>query len=88
MCFPIEDKELKERIFSELLQLCLLDRAKARFLQADGNYKRLHPKKGEQTLNMQNTLMQIALGEGPELPDLSASNNGRLKQPTNAIGKT
>lgn len=88
VCFPIEDKKLKERIFSELLQLCLLDRAKARFLQADGNYKRLHPKKGEQTLNMQNTLMQIALGEGPELPDLPASNNGRLKQPTNAIGKT
>ncbi len=81
--FPIEDQKLKNRIHNELL-LCLQDRVKARFLQPDGTYTRLHPAPKEPALCLQDALMQIALGEGPDLPLGPVLGNGRSAQPAPA----
>ena len=65
--FPIEDPELKDRVFNELL-LCLNDRVKARLLQPDGSYIRAEPLPNESSLSSQDTLMSIAQGHDIELP--------------------
>ena len=38
--FPIEDGNLRERVISEILAVTLADNVKARFLRADGTYRR------------------------------------------------
>ncbi|MCC7414101.1 MAG: polyphosphate kinase 1 [Gammaproteobacteria bacterium] len=40
VCFPIEDKRLRQRVVNESLHNYLSDNAQAWILQADGNYKR------------------------------------------------
>ena len=65
--FPIEDPELKDRVFNELL-LCLNDRVKARLLQPDGSYIRAEPLPNESALSSQDALMSIAQGHNIELP--------------------
>ncbi len=69
--FPIEDPRLKERVFRELLELCLRDRVKARALHADGTYTRLQPIPEAPALSMQDILMDLALGNKVVLPPLA-----------------
>ena len=61
--FPIEDENLKKRVYREFLSLCLQDRIKARQLQANGTYQRLQPHKSAPGLAMQDALMQLAWGK-------------------------
>jgi len=44
--FPIEDGNLRERVRSQLLDLPLADTVKARFLQADGSWRRAVLRRG------------------------------------------
>ena len=43
VCFPIEDKRLKQRLIEEGLMCYLADNVQAWVLQSDGTYKRLAP---------------------------------------------
>jgi len=43
IAFPVEDAAVKERIVDEILASALADNVKARTLQADGTYVRVHP---------------------------------------------
>jgi polyphosphate kinase len=47
VAFPIEDPALRKKIVNEVFPAFLHDRVKARQLQPDGTYVRLHPKEGE-----------------------------------------
>jgi len=65
--FPIRDQQLKQRIWRDLLELALADRAKSRQMSTDGIYSRRHISKlQDQELDMQRLLMRSALGE--EIP--------------------
>ncbi|NKB66562.1 MAG: polyphosphate kinase 1 [Candidatus Latescibacteria bacterium] len=75
--FPIEAPKLKKRVFSEILELCLQDRTKARQMQTDGTYIKRSPKEGESIVCMQEGLMQLALGQDLEFPVQPSSGNGR-----------
>ncbi len=59
--FPIEDGNLRERFASELLAIPLQDNVKARFLQADGTWQRVRPKRGEKTHRSQAEFMARAV---------------------------
>ena len=41
--FPVEDRQLRERLKNEVLATCLADNVKAWHLQADGHYARRQP---------------------------------------------
>jgi polyphosphate kinase len=43
LAIPVEDGVLRERLISEVLAVSLADNSKARFLQADGSYRRVAP---------------------------------------------
>ena len=76
--FPIEDPDLKQRLYRELLELALADRVKARQLQADGTYTRLSPTGDDPPICMQEVLMRLAQGEESlqEITSTSISGNG------------
>ena len=58
--FPIEDGNLRDRIIHELLALTLADNTKARFLQADGSYRRPAPQRGAAARRSQTEFMALA----------------------------
>ena len=66
--FPVLDPDLKERVYGEVLELCLRDRVKNRFLRADGTYIRLQPEADEPAMAVQEALMQIAMGKKLDVP--------------------
>jgi polyphosphate kinase len=45
--FPIEAADLKRRILKEVLPTYLRDNLRARILQPDGSYTRVHPAEGQ-----------------------------------------
>jgi polyphosphate kinase len=47
IAFPIEDATLRKKVIDEVFPAFLNDRVKARELQPDGTYLRLHPREGE-----------------------------------------
>jgi polyphosphate kinase len=47
LAIPIEDGVLRERLIKEILGITLADNTKARFLEADGSYRRATLRKGE-----------------------------------------
>ncbi|MBI5928296.1 MAG: polyphosphate kinase 1 [Chloroflexi bacterium] len=66
--FPVEDEELKTVIWEEILQVQLADNTRARVLQPDGSWIRLHPNEGDQALDSQQWAMErsrsrVAWGE-------------------------
>ncbi len=79
--FPIESENLKQRIYGELLKLCLSDRVKSRMLQPDGSYTRLQPSSDEAAgMSAQDALMLIALGQDPQVPaNPPDSGNGQAR---------
>jgi polyphosphate kinase len=65
VAFPIEDGNLRERIRSEILETCLADNAKARFLNSDGSYIRGIPEDKSRVLQSQAEFMALAGGRKP-----------------------
>ncbi len=57
--FPVEAPDLKQRILHEVIPIYLRDNQRARLLQSDGNYVRLHPAPGEAPHRCQEELLQI-----------------------------
>ena len=79
--FPVEDEELKRRMYRELVELCLSDRLKCRELTAEGHYTRRTARNGEAQVNLQEALMQIAQGRQPEFPVAAVKEgNGRPEE--------
>jgi polyphosphate kinase len=78
--FPICDQELKRRIYRDLLELALADRAKSRQMMPDGTYvsRAPAPDNDHRETSMQELLMRQVLGEDID-PDQTTPDNG---QPT------
>jgi len=63
LALPIEDGVLRERLVSEILGMSLADNSKARFLQADGSYRRVAAGRGERIVRSQFEFIALALRE-------------------------
>jgi polyphosphate kinase len=64
LAFPIEDGILRDRIINEILAVSLADNVKARFLSADGSYRRGRPVNGEKPRRSQREFMDLAVTGG------------------------
>ncbi|MEE8392064.1 MAG: polyphosphate kinase 1 [Anaerolineae bacterium] len=51
--FPVEDPNLRDSLFNQILSIHLRDNMQARRLLPDGSYERIHPQEGEPELNSQ-----------------------------------
>jgi polyphosphate kinase len=51
--FPVEDPDLRESLYEQILSIHLKDNLQARRLLSDGSYERIHPQEGEPELNSQ-----------------------------------
>jgi polyphosphate kinase len=58
--FPIEDGNLSDRVFREILGIQLADNTKARFLGANGIYRRAKIAAGEKPRRCQTEFMALA----------------------------
>jgi len=63
LAIPIEDGVLRERLISEVLAMSLADNSKARFLHADGSYRRAAPAAGGKRSRSQVQFMALARAE-------------------------
>jgi polyphosphate kinase len=77
--FPIEDGNLRERIISEILAVTLADNVKARFLRADGTYRRADARNGERKRRSQAEFITLALAEEPHLVAKTGAKYPRVK---------
>src|SRR4029077_15652732 len=59
IAFPVEDPALRDNLINEVLPRFLNDRVKARQLQPDGTYIRLHPEKDQPASQAQLFFRQI-----------------------------
>jgi len=63
--FPVEDRNLVNHIRVNILQPYLEDNTKARIMNSDGTYTRLHPEKSQDPINVQSLfLAQRKKGNG------------------------
>jgi polyphosphate kinase len=60
VAFPIDDGNLRERLRGEILETLLKDNVKARFLQANGSYTRVKPRRNTPRRRSQMELMAAA----------------------------
>jgi polyphosphate kinase len=65
--FPVEDGNLRERVIRETLAVTLADNTKARYLQADGTYRRALPQNGEPPRRSQTEFIALAQAEDSRL---------------------
>jgi polyphosphate kinase len=79
VAFPIEDGVLRERIISEILAVTLADNVKARFLNADGTYRRVGRPKAEEAKRSQFRFIELAT-HGEELPRSAVDGKTRFPQ--------
>ena len=63
LAIPVEDGVLRERLISEVLAIMLADNRKARFLQADGSYRRAAQVQGGEPSRSQVRFMALAQAE-------------------------
>ena len=63
--FPVEDGNLRERVISEILAVTLADNVKARFLCADGTYRRAELHNGERKHRSQAEFIELAAAPAP-----------------------
>jgi len=63
--FPVEDGNLRERIITEILAVTLADNVKARFLRADGTYRKSEPGRGEKRRRSQTEFIALAMADEP-----------------------
>jgi polyphosphate kinase len=60
--FPVERREHVRYLRDHVLETYLNDNSRARLMQPDGSYKRLHSREGENWVDIQNWLMQNPSG--------------------------
>jgi polyphosphate kinase len=63
LAIPVEDGVLRERLISEVLAISLADTSKARFLQADGSYRRATTARGDKPNRSQFQFIALAQAE-------------------------
>ena len=63
LAIPIEDGVLRERLINEVLAVSLGDNTQARFLQANGEYRRATPGRGEKARRSQLEFISLAGAE-------------------------
>jgi polyphosphate kinase len=78
VAFPVEDPALRKEITAEVLPALLSDRVKARQLQADGTYRRLHPKEGEPAAQAQLFFRQNSRNQAKRLVESKKSRSIKL----------
>jgi polyphosphate kinase len=78
VAFPIEDPALKKEIIEEILPAFLNDRIKARELQPDGTYVRLHPPEGEPASQAQLFFRQNSRNQAKRLGETKKSRSIKL----------
>jgi polyphosphate kinase len=76
--FPIEDGNLRERVISEILAVTLADNVKARFLLADGTYRRAKRYNGERKRRSQAEFMDLAATPEPQVAAKSRAKYPRV----------
>ena len=69
IAFPIEDPILRDEIINEVSPSFVDDRVKARELQADGSYLRLHSPKGEPRRQAQLHFRERSRGQARKLAE-------------------
>jgi polyphosphate kinase len=77
--FPIEEGNLRERVISEILAVTLADNVKARFLRADGTYRRTESRNGEKKRRSQTEFIALATAEEPHLVAKTGAKYPRVK---------
>ena len=78
VAFPIEDPESRKEMIDKILPAYLNDRVKARELQPDGTYIRLHPREGEPASQAQLYFRQSSRAEAKRLTDSRKRRSIRL----------
>ncbi len=76
--FPVEDANLRERIKTDLLDVCLADNTNASFLQADGSYLRPDLESAGPRHQSQEEFMEMAL-EGESRQSLQKPKYQKVK---------
>ncbi len=84
IAFPIEDPKLRDDIVNEVLPTFLNDRVKARELQPDGTYVRLHPREGERRSQAQLHFREWSRRQARSLAESQASAASKLTPITTA----
>jgi polyphosphate kinase len=82
--FPIEAPDLRERILHEILPAHLMDNVKARILQPDGTYFRLHPPEGGIAYRCQERLLALHPAVAP--PETRIFGNGAPRHDELRVG--
>jgi polyphosphate kinase len=77
--FPIEDGNLRERVIREILGVTLADNVKARFLRADGTYRRAELHNGDKRHRSQTEFTALAAAEEPRLRGKAGAKYPRVK---------
>jgi polyphosphate kinase len=57
--FEVEDQDLVRYLRDEILAVYLADNIKARIMQPDGSYQRIHPKEGEPEISAQEAFLNV-----------------------------
>ncbi|MDF1666488.1 MAG: RNA degradosome polyphosphate kinase, partial [Planctomycetota bacterium] len=66
ICFPIEKKEMRDRVIYEAFQIYIDDNSAGWDLQEDGTYKKVVRKDSEDVFNAQDTLVQLLANKGAQ----------------------
>jgi polyphosphate kinase len=78
VAFPIEDPASRKGIIEEVLPAFLNDRVKARELQADGTYVRLHPSEGQPASQAQLFFRENSRNQAKRLAESKKSRSIKL----------
>ena len=78
VAFPIEDPALRKEVISDVLPAFLRDRVKARELQSDGTYVRLHPTETEPASQAQLFFRQNSRNQARGAAEIKKSKSIRL----------
>ncbi|MDP9253949.1 MAG: polyphosphate kinase 1 [Verrucomicrobiota bacterium] len=84
IAFPIEDPALRDEIVNEVLPNFLNDHVKARELQSDGTYLRLHPREGEPRSQAQLQFRERSRRQARTLAESQVTAAGKLTPITTA----
>ena len=79
VAFPVEDPVLRKEIIDEVFPAFLSDRVKARELQADGTYVRLHPAEGEKASQAQLFFRENSRLQAKRIVESNKSRSAKLK---------
>jgi len=78
IAFPIEDSGLRNEIIQQVLPALLNDRVKARQLQPDGTYVRLHPEKDQPASQAQLFFRQNSRDQAKRIADTKKARSIKL----------